>query len=93
MYSVELALGGADSAADALVLINKGCAALKASCCLSLDLFLCEDKLGISEGSCACLGEVNSGDLSLGVIIGLDLDVFLIEFDEFVLSGSGQLEV
>ena len=93
MYSVELALGGADSAADALVLIHEGCAALKASCCLSLDLFLCKYELGISEGSCACLGEVNSGDLSLGVVIGFDLDVFLVEFDEFVLSGPCQLEV
>ena len=90
---VEFALGGADSAADALVLINKGRAALEASSGLSLDLFFGEYKLGISEGSCACLTEVNAGDLSLGVVIGLNFDVFFVEFDELVLSGPCQLQV
>ena len=50
MDRVKFALRRADTAADALVLINDRRAALKASRRLFADLFLCEHELRVAEG-------------------------------------------
>ena len=69
--SVKLALGGAQTAADAQVFVDLGCAAAEAAGCLLAYLFLCEGNAGVGEG--LGLGLVVSGDLTVLVIEAADV--------------------
>ena len=78
---IELALRGADSAANASVLIHNRGSAAKASCSLFLDLLLGEGGLGLLEA----LG-IHASDgaflLAAGSVIAFHKDVVLVQFYE-----------
>ncbi len=91
MDGVEGALRGADTAADAGDRVDDGGAAAQAAGGLDLDLLFGEALFVLFEG----LGGVDTGDqcgfLSLGVVIGINSDVVLVELEEVsVLTGQSQ---
>ena len=94
---VELALGGADAAADALVLVEDDCAAAEAALGLLLHLLLGEHTAQIVEGLLRLFGGAVVRVLARGVVKALDrhghgrgierLVVAVVTADELALAG------
>ena len=68
LNGTEFTLGSADTAADALVGVNDGCAAAQASCRFCLDLLFREGELCIPEGLLVVNILTGAGDLTGGVV-------------------------
>ncbi len=75
LNGTEFTLGGADTAADALVGVNNGCAAAQASCRFCRDLLFREGELCIPERLLMIDILTGTGNLTGRIIILLDLDI------------------
>ena len=77
---VKFALGGADTATDALVLVYDACAATEATRCFRVYLLCRESAVQISEGMLVAFEFL--GFLSACGVITVDDDIVLVELDE-----------
>jgi len=96
MYGVELALGGADAAADALVGIDHAAAAAQAAGGLGLDLLRREGDALILHGKDLFLVDAGLAACGLAVAVRRKNDVFLIKLVEVsgvAVDGQGLANV